>query len=131
MFFLENLGDCIKENASTAVYYFVPMLLHLVVCYLHSYNQCYVAHRAIIYLLLNFSIANSTLSLMLVNMTKREFRPLQLTYLWVILPLLVPSHVQIVTTSVCAVLAFCEFGFDMFVLSRQFMAHNKLSLIHI
>jgi hypothetical protein len=90
MFFLENLGDCIKEKASTALYYFVPMMLHFVVCFLHSYNQCYVSHRAIIYLLLNFSIANSTLSLMLVNMTKREFRPVQLTYLWVILPLLVP-----------------------------------------
>ena len=87
-----------KVKPTTALYYFMPMFLNLFMSVLHSYSTCYVSHRAVIYLLLNFSIANSTLSLMLVNMTKREFRPFQLTYLWIVLPLLVPSDMQIVVT---------------------------------
>ena len=118
LFIHENLGECVQLKASQALYYFMPILLNLALSYFHSLSACYIEHRAAIYLLLNFSIANSTLSLMLVNMTKREFRPLQLTYLWVLLPLLMPSDIQIQTTIVCTVLAFAEFAFEMFVLSR-------------
>lgn len=88
LFLKDNLGDCFKENVRKSLYMFLPAVFHIVMAVWISYTESYREQRAVIFLLLNFSLANSILDLMLVNMAKKQFRLLQLTYLYVMTPVL-------------------------------------------
>ena len=74
LFLKDNLGDCFKENVSKSLYMFLPAVFHIVMAVWISYTVSYQEQRAVVFLLLNFSLANSTLDLMLVNMAKKKFR---------------------------------------------------------
>lgn len=53
-----------------------------------SFTASYEKERAVILLLINFTLANVTLNLMLSNMAKKPFSLLQASYLYPLLPVL-------------------------------------------
>ena len=53
-----------------------------------SFTASYEKERAVILLLINFTLANVTLNLMLSNMAKKPFSLLQVSYLYPLLPVL-------------------------------------------
>ena len=85
----DNLGDCFKSDFKRSAYIFAPCVYHIVMGVALSYTVSYQQQRAIVFLLLNFSIANSTLDLMLVNMAKKKFNIVQFTYVYALAPLLI------------------------------------------
>ena len=73
LFLNENLGACFKESVSESIYYFTPCMIVVFEGYLMSYTVSYELERAVILLLINFTLANVTLNLMLSNMAKKPF----------------------------------------------------------
>jgi hypothetical protein len=73
VFLYDNLGDCVNTSASRTFFYFFPVLVIIFEGYLMSLTASYQFERAVIVLLINFTLANVTLSLMLANMAKKEF----------------------------------------------------------
>lgn len=95
-----------------------------------SFTSSYLNERAVLLLLLNFTIANIILALMLTNMTKRRFSLLQIHYLYLLVPLIawhfdLPQ--QLYVTRGCAVAAFLGFYLQIAVVSKQWLDHSGRS----
>ena len=87
LFLYENLGDCMKESVSRSFWLFIPVVVVLIEGFFLTYTPSYINERAVLVVLLNFSLANITYNLMLTNMAKKPFKFLQMGYLFPLIPL--------------------------------------------
>jgi len=84
----DNLGDCFKESAKKTLYYFTPVLILTSEYYIFGFISSSLTERAVVSLLFNFTLANITLHLMLVNMAKVPFKILQFSYIYPLVPVI-------------------------------------------
>ena len=128
LFLWENLGDCIKDDSKKAAYQFFPIAVIMFEGFLLSFTAAYVYERAVIYVLLNMTMACVTLKLMLHNMAKRHFSLWHMAFLYPLVPFLASftgvEWFVLGMNRLMAIAASGHFLFDMYVLSRQFMAHS-------
>jgi hypothetical protein len=125
----DNLGDCIKESSKKSLQLFTPVLVLIFEAYLLSYTVSYRLERAVLVLLINFCLANVTLHLMLTNMTKKPYKLVQLAYVYPLVILVAhwagaADWFVLGLDKLMCVSALANFVIDIYVLSKQFLAHT-------
>ena len=110
----ENLGDCLKESFKKTLYFFSPVLVLTAEYYFFGYTVSSTLERGVVCLLFNFTLANITLHLMLVNMAKVQFKPIQFAYIYPMIPISAcllgaDKFLEVKLARICTVVALLNF----------------------
>lgn len=123
LFLHENLGDCLKESAKKSLYLFSPVIVLTFEYYFFGLTASSTLERGVVCLLFNFTLANITLHLMLVNMAKVQFKPIQFAYIYPLAPIIAnllgaDTNLEVNLTRMCTVVALLNFLMDVAILSH-------------
>ena len=107
------------------------MLCCLVSWFLLSLTPSYHTQRALLVLLVNFTIADVTLNLMLHNMARRKFTPVQPALLYLIIPIFailvcgVDGQAESLLIKALTAMSFITFYCRMAVICKQYIDFAK------